>query len=187
MKRSYSITLAALLIFAICRVLSIARVAGAETPKPAVSVPPAPQSNIPKNEQPPRETQVQPAEKVKPAEPVKTEEKILPVEPKKVQKQEAKGKPLPAKRAPAKGESKPFYSVQVGVFKNKGNAVSQVKHFAGMGYDAFSYETHGKGKGLYRVLIGRFDKRKEAEVLAGSIRSKENTGVIIFSSSGKKK
>jgi CheY-like chemotaxis protein/cell division septation protein DedD len=86
----------------------------------------------------------------------------------------------------AKEEKKPFYSVQIGVFKKDANAATLVKHFTKLNYKAFSYKTTGKNnKALYRVLIGRFDNKKEADALAKTIKSKENTSVMIFRESGK--
>ncbi len=146
------------------------------------------QQEIQKNEQPPQQAPEQLPEKSKPAAVGQTAEKILPSEAEKVQKKEEKSKPPSVKSSPAKEESGPFYSVQIGVFKNKENALTQVKHFTKLNYHAFSYETSERNKGrLYRVLIGRFDKKKEAEAMANNIRSKENTGAMVFAAPGKKK
>ena len=88
--------------------------------------------------------------------------------------------------APAKEHKKPFYSVQIGVFKKEANASALVKHFTNLNYKAFSYTTIGKNKkAIYRVLIGRFDNKKEADALAKTIKSKENTKALIFRESGK--
>ena len=156
---------------------------------PVVSLSPSPtQQEIQKNEQPPQQAPEQFPEKSKPAAVGQTAEKILPSEAEKVRKKEEKSKPSSVKSSPAKEESGPFYSVQIGVFKNKENALTQVKHFTKLKYDAFSYETSERNKGrLYRVLIGRFDKKKEAEAMANNIRSKENTGAIVFAAPGEKK
>jgi CheY-like chemotaxis protein len=87
--------------------------------------------------------------------------------------------------APAKEDKKPFYSVQIGIFKKEANASALVKQFTNLNYKAFSYKTIGKNKKvLYRVLTGRFDGKKEAEILAKTIKSKENTEALIFRESG---
>ena len=131
---------------------------------------------------------MQSPEKSEPTQVGQTSEEALTSETKKVQKKEEKSKPISVKSSAAKEENRPFYSVQVGVFKNKENALTLVKHFTKLNYRAFSYETSGKNKGqLYRVLIGRFDKKKEAETMANNIRSKENTGAMVFAAPGKKK
>jgi cell division septation protein DedD len=88
-------------------------------------------------------------------------------------------KPTPAvKQKPA---GKALYSVQIGVFRSDDNANSLVKKYKEKGYDAFIQKSTTQDKGvLNRVLIGRFNKRKEAAVLAKNISSKENINVIIF-------
>lgn len=92
-----------------------------------------------------------------------------------------------AKKEIASAEKKkPFYSVQLGIFKKETNASALVKHFTKLNYKAFSYKTIGKNKkALYRVLIGSFDNKKEADALAKTIMSKENTKALIFRESGK--
>jgi cell division septation protein DedD len=81
----------------------------------------------------------------------------------------------------AKPEGKSIYSVQVNVFKNEADAVALEKEFKNIGYDAFTYKSIAKDKGiLYRVLIGRFINIKEAAELANSIRDKEKIDVVIF-------
>lgn len=81
----------------------------------------------------------------------------------------------------AKLEGKSVYSVQVSVFKNEANAEALAKEFKKAGYDAFTYKSTTKDKGiLYRVLIGRFINMKEAAELANSIRVKEKIDVLIF-------
>ena len=106
-----------------------------------------------------------------------------PVKPPQPIMQEAqKVEPTP-ERAEKK---KPFYSVQIGIFKKEANASALVKHFTKLNYKAFSYKTIGKNKeALYRVLIGRFDNKKEADAIAKTIKSKENSKALIFRESGK--
>ena len=160
-----------------------------ETTRPAVSIPPSPsREESPITEHPPQQVLEQLPEKSSPAAVGQTAEKILPSEAEKVQKKEEGSKPTPVKSPPAKEENRPFYSVQVGVFKNKGNALVLVRHFTKLNYHAFFYETSERNKGrLYRVLIGRFDKKKEAEAMANNVRSKENTAAMVFAAPGKKK
>lgn len=80
-----------------------------------------------------------------------------------------------------KPETKPFYSVQVGAFKNEANSAALVKKYRNGGYEAFAHKTATRDEEiLYRVLIGHFENKKEAAHLAKSIRSKEKINVIIF-------
>lgn len=102
-----------------------------------------------------------------------------------------KSKPEPVhqkakKRIASAEEKKPYYSVQLGIFKKEANADALVKRFTNLDYKAFTYKTTGKNnEALYRVLIGRFDNKKEAHAMAKTIESKENTKALIFRESGK--
>ncbi len=72
-------------------------------------------------------------------------------------------------------------SVYSKVVKNEANAEAHAKEFKKAGYDAFTYKSTTKDKGiLYRVLIGRFINMKEVAELANSIRVKEKIDVLIF-------
>ena len=146
-----------------------------ETTRPAVSVPPSPsQQEIPKTEQPPQQAPapVQSPEKSRPTQVGQTAEKALTSEAEKVQKKEEKSKPTSVKSSPAKEESRPFYSVQVGVFKNKGNALTLVRHFTKLNYHAFSYETPGKKQrncftGCLSAGLTRRKKQKPWQTTSG--------------------
>ena len=159
-----------------------------ETPKPISVKPPQPvmQEAQKVGPTPERQEAKQMTEKNNPEPPVsqprKTMDSRQPVgksEPATVQQK--------AKKTIASAETKrPFYSVQIGIFKKEANASTLVKHFTKLNYKAFSYKTIGKNKkALYRVLIGRFDNKKEADSLAKTISSKENTKALLFRESGK--
>ena len=76
---------------------------------------------------------------------------------------------------------KHFYSVQLGAFKKEGTAEALMKEFRGKGYDAFIQPGVTKDKSpIYRVLVSKHENRKAAEKLAGEIRSKENTNVVLY-------
>ncbi|MFA4919226.1 MAG: response regulator [Thermodesulfovibrionales bacterium] len=115
--------------------------------------------------------------------PVKSPQPII----QEAQKVEPTREQQEAKKEIASAEKKkPFYSVQLGIFKKETNASALVKHFTKLNYKTFSYKTIGKNKkALYRVLIGSFDNKKEADALAKTIMSKENTKALIFRESGK--
>jgi cell division septation protein DedD len=135
---------------------------------------------------------------------IKVQKPVITTTPKPVQQQAAKVEPskvepspiqqkpqqvvvekkpvLPSAPPPkTRPEAKPVYSVQIGVFKNKANAVALSKKYKDSDYDVFTQKSTIKDKGiLYRVLIGKFGNKKEAAHLAKSIRDKEKINVIIF-------
>lgn len=76
---------------------------------------------------------------------------------------------------------KTIYSVQLGAFKNKDNAVPLIKRYKEKGYEVFIHKGTAKDKGiLYRVLIGKFEDRKESSKMANRIRAKEKIDVTIY-------
>jgi hypothetical protein len=160
-----------------------------ETPQPAPVKPPQPIMQEAQKVEPTPEQQEakQMTEKSKPEPPVSQPQKTLDSQqPAEETKSAAVQQKVKKNIAPAKEDKKPFYSVQIGIFKKEANASALVKHFTKLNYKAFSYKTIGKNKNaLYRVLIGRFDNKKEADALAKAIKSKENTKALIFRKSGK--
>lgn len=86
----------------------------------------------------------------------------------------------PVKKAPAK--EKPFYSVQVGAFKNIDNADALMKTLKGKGYEAFIHSATIGSEKIHKVLVGRFEEKKKAEELVSAIKNKENIKAVIFSS-----
>lgn len=122
----------------------------------------------------------------------KFEEQQIKKQPERIEPSQEQQKPQPAVKESrtvtplphafeVKLEGKSIYSVQVSVFKNEADAVALEKEFKNIGYDAFTYKSTTKDKGiLYRVLIGRFINIKEAAELANSIRAKEKIDVVIF-------
>jgi hypothetical protein len=74
---------------------------------------------------------------------------------------------------------KETYSVQVGAFRNKENAIALVKKLKKRRYDAFILNETGQAP--YKVLIGRFGSRQEAAVQAKVVLKKEGMKSIIFS------
>lgn len=154
-----------------------------KTPQPAPVKPPQPilQEAQKVEPTPERQEATQMAEKSMSGPPVSQPRKT-----RDSQQPGGKNKPAPvqqkAKKKVASAEKKkPFYSVQLGIFKKEANASALVKHFTKLNYKALSYKTIGKNKkALYRVLIGRFNNKKEADAMAKTISSKENTKALIF-------
>ena len=73
------------------------------------------------------------------------------------------------------------YSVQVGAFRDRVNAVTYAKQLVEKGYDARVHKTDLAEKGtLYKVLIGKFDQKKEAAQMARTVRMKEETSTVLF-------
>lgn len=92
--------------------------------------------------------------------------------------------PAAAKTAPKpepKLAGKITYHVQLGAFKNSNNAETLAKDYKAKGYKTFIQKSAGKNKEtLYRVLIGKFENKKDAVKLAHSIEAKEKTKAIIY-------
>ncbi|HBR22248.1 MAG TPA: hypothetical protein DD713_06750 [Nitrospiraceae bacterium] len=92
--------------------------------------------------------------------------------------------PATAKTAPKpepKLAGKITYHVQLGAFKNSNNAETLAKDYRAKGYETFIQKSAGKDKEtLYRVLIGKFENKKDAVKLAHSIEAKEKTKAIIY-------
>ncbi len=85
-----------------------------------------------------------------------------------------------------KPAEKPVYSAQLGAFKSEGSAEELAKTYKGKGYEAFTHKgTTKNNETVYRVLIGKFENRKEALQLAAKIRNKEKADTTVFSEATK--
>ena len=79
------------------------------------------------------------------------------------------------------GSSKPFYSVQLGAFKDAGTAEAVTKTFQEKGYDAFTQPGVTKDKSrIYRVLVDKYEDRKAAQKMAGEIQTKEQVKTALY-------
>lgn len=115
---------------------------------------------------------------------------LPPREQQKQERPEVEAKPVETKEVPqkapaavpeAKPVGKPVYSVQLGAFQSEGSADALAKTYKGKGYEAFTHKGTTKDNGtVYRVLIGKFENRKEALQLAGKIQTKEKTKTTVF-------
>lgn len=85
----------------------------------------------------------------------------------------------PVQTAVKRPDAKALYSVQIGAFRDEKNAEALLKQFKEKGYDAFVQSIPGEREMLHRVLIGKFEDRKEAWRLASEIRSKENISTTV--------
>jgi cell division protein FtsN len=110
-------------------------------------------------------TPVKEPEQVKAAEPVKVEEKPVP-EPQK---------PLVPDKM-----SGPVFTVQTASGKEKKSAEKTVKILTGKGYPAYVAVSEIPGKGTwYRVRIGEYRERKEAEKLLSKLGKDKIKGIIV--------
>jgi len=76
---------------------------------------------------------------------------------------------------------KPFYSVQLGAFKDEDRAQVLTKKFREKGYDAFTQPGVTKDKfPIYRVLVSKHEDRKAAKKLAGEIQSREQIETTLY-------
>jgi cell division septation protein DedD len=81
-------------------------------------------------------------------------------------------KPRPAE-ADAK-ESRGPYTVQVNAFPDEKSAKTLVDRLRDKGYNAYLSESRNQGRVWYRVRVGRFESRDEAEKTQESLKRKEH-------------
>jgi cell division protein FtsN len=74
---------------------------------------------------------------------------------------------------------KTTYSVQLGAFTDKTNAVALRDKYQQKGYEAFLLEGTAADKLIYRMLIGRYEDRNASVNLARNISSKENVSTTV--------
>jgi TolA-binding protein len=70
------------------------------------------------------------------------------------------------------GNDKLYFTVQVGSFVDRRNALSTCKKLENRGYQAYLSEVKKEGRLLYRVRVGRFESRGEADYIAGQLRKR---------------
>ena len=89
--------------------------------------------------------------------------------------------PSPPAVVSPKPLGKSFYAVQLGIFRNEGNAQTLANSLREKGYDAFVHPNVAKdGSSFYRVLVSSQEDRKAAEKLAEEIRSKEKIETTVY-------
>jgi CheY-like chemotaxis protein len=121
--------------------------------------------------------------KVKPAQ-----EQAIPTQPLKAQVPEPKTPPEtqptpPVEKVIIEPEKKgPFYSAQVGAFKEIDNAEALVKRLKDKGYDAFIQSITKGNQKINKVLVGKFENKKDAKEMISTIRVKEGIKATIVSS-----
>lgn len=91
----------------------------------------------------------------------------------------AEDKPAETARKLQSAEAEPKHSgkpwtVQVNAFPDEKSAKSSVDRLRDKGYNAYVSESRIQGRTWYRVRVGRFDSREEAEKTQESLRKKEH-------------
>ncbi len=127
----------------------------------------------------PRETQ--PAEKPKSEAKEKLPEKPAPAKaeaaPVKIAEKKVAPAEEPAKAEPAASTAKEAAKVwraQVNAFPDERSAKQIVDRLKNKGYNAYVTEVQNKGKTWYRVSVGKYGSRDEADKMVETLRSKEN-------------
>ncbi len=67
-----------------------------------------------------------------------------------------------------------IWRAQVNAFPDERSAKLLVDRLKNKGYNAYVSETQNRGKTWYRVSVGRFNSREEAEKIVETLRTKEN-------------
>jgi cell division septation protein DedD len=74
----------------------------------------------------------------------------------------------------AERENSNGWTVQVNAFPDERSAKMWADRLKSKGYKAYVTEVHNKGKLWYRVRVGRYGTREDADKLVETLRSKEN-------------
>jgi cell division septation protein DedD len=115
--------------------------------------------------------------KEKPAEKIAVVEAPAPkaVE-KKVEKIAAEATPKRTESAAAADAGDPgkVWRAQVNAFPDERSANLLVDRLKNKGYNAYVSDVQNRGKTWYRVSVGRYDSREQAEKIADALRTKEN-------------
>jgi DedD protein len=98
-------------------------------------------------------------------------------------KAEKKSEAVAAEAAPKKTEAgatseapdaSKAWRAQVNAFPDERSAKQLVDRLKNKGYNAYVSETQNRGKTWYRVSVGRYNSREEAEKIVEALRTKEN-------------
>jgi cell division septation protein DedD len=76
--------------------------------------------------------------------------------------------------APDNNKDAGKWTVQVNAFPDEKSAQSWVERLKNKGYNAYVTDSRSKGKTWYRVRVGRYNSREEAERIAEALKTKEN-------------
>ena len=155
----------------------------------AVTIPQA-KDEITFNETPAKPATSVASAREKPAEPKAAEKSAKPerkqdsakTETRTVKADEPKDKSPPAEAAPKKAEADAaeqkdqakVWRAQVNAFPDERSAKQIVDRLKNKGYNAYVTEVQNRGKSWFRVSVGRYNSREEADKMVEVLRSKEN-------------
>jgi cell division septation protein DedD len=72
------------------------------------------------------------------------------------------------------GDPGKVWRAQVNAFPDERSANQLVDRLKNKGYNAYVSDVQNRGKTWYRVSVGRYDSREQAEKIADALRTKEN-------------
>lgn len=112
----------------------------------------------------------------KPPEKIAKAEAAAPKAEKKSEKvtAEAAAKKAEAGASAEAADSGKVWRAQVNAFPDERSAKQLVDRLKNKGYNAYVSETQNRGKTWYRVSVGRYSSREEAEKIVEALRTKEN-------------
>lgn len=115
-----------------------------------------------------------PAEK--PPEKIVRAEVPAPKAEKRLEKVAAEGAPKKSEAAANAdaAEQGKIWRAQVNAFPDERSAKLLVDRLKNKGYNAYVSETQNRGKTWYRVSVGRYNSREEAEKIVEALKNKEN-------------
>lgn len=120
-----------------------------------------------------RESEKTAAPTVKDNKPQTKAERFTKAPAKNVEKNEPAKISLPSENSDGAEPGKPW-TVQINAVPDPRSAQIWVDRLKNKGYNAYSSEVLNKGKTWYRVRVGRYGSREEAEKIEQTLRTKEN-------------
>jgi cell division septation protein DedD len=148
-------------------------------PEPATAAPPTVQedkfSYPARLEDGPRKETLKPAAPTPPPAPIPVPKAAAPAA--AVAPKEAKPKPEPTAPAPAPAAAAAphgdGYAIQVAALREPGEADTIAKRLVSKGYDAYVLTPPGGTPNVYRVRVGSFKTRRDAEPTAAKLQQEE--------------
>lgn len=113
---------------------------------------------------------------VKPAAPRSAEQKAKEKPPEKIAAAAASAPKAVEKKTEkvAAADQGKVWRAQVNAFPDERSAIQLVDRLKNKGYNAYVSEVQNRGKTWYRVSVGRYDSRDEADKIIEALRTKEN-------------
>jgi DedD protein len=118
------------------------------------------------------EKTTQPTEELKTAPAAATPAAPTPAPP-PAPKPAAKEAPAPAAARDAPAPAGDGYVIQVAAMKEHGDADAMARRLSSKGYSAFVMPPQSAGPSMYRVRVGKFKTKREAEAVAARLQTEE--------------